>query len=230
VGTESNWAEVFLANYQVCLRQIDGSVWKTEVDRKSSEQIRELQPRFDIQRVEHFESGQGRNMTTIRSSYRLGIRGDGTFRILADQEVNKQSHSWEWMAIDHQFGNSTKWLAVAGRGEKAVTLKDDGTLWLWDFYYDDRSGWDPGRDEQAMLGTTPVCLGTHTDWIAIASAEGGIISLAADGSLWYWPLESASRLASDINNWDNRGNSYIEPLLDISHKPQLLGNIFGHAK
>jgi len=50
-------------------------------------------------------------------------------------------------------------------------------------------------------------------WIAIASAEGGIVSLAADGSLWYWLLDSADDLK-------------LAPLLELSRKPQFLGNIF----
>jgi hypothetical protein len=232
LGTGSNWAEVFLADNQTCIRQIDGSVWKTWVDRQSSQQTKELEPDFSIQRMENFEYGKWRSTTAIWSglSYRLGIRDDGTFRIWADQKLNQQSHSFEWSAVDLQFGKSTNWLAVAGRGEKIVTLNDDGTLWLWNFYHNNWRGWDTERDEQAMLGTIPVRLGTHADWIAIASAEGGIISLAVDGSLWYWPLESASHFASDFGNgvfWDNRSNTYLEPLLDISRKPQPLGNIFG---
>jgi hypothetical protein len=234
LGTGSNWAEVFLADNQTCIRQIDGSVWKTWVDRQSSQQTKELEPGFSIQRMENIEYGKWRSTTAIWSglSYRLGIRDDGTFRIRADQKLNQQSHSFEWTAVDLQFGKSTNWLAVAGRGEKIVTLNDDGTLWLWNFYHNNWRGWDTERDEQAMLGTIPVRLGTHADWIAIASAEGGIISLAADGSLWYWPLESASHFASDFGNgvfWDNRSNTYLEPLLDISRKPQPLGNIFGKA-
>jgi ABC-type transport system involved in multi-copper enzyme maturation permease subunit len=234
LGAGSDWAEVFPADNQVYLRQIDGSVWKTWVDTQSSQQTKELEPGFSIQRTEHFEHGKWRSTTTVWSglSYRLGIRDDGTFRIRADQKLNQQSHSYEWAAVDLQLGKSTNWLAVAGRGEKVVTLKDDGTLWLWNFYHNNWRGWDPELDEQAMLGTTPARLGTQADWIAIASAEGGIISLAADGSLWYWPLESASRFASDFGNgvfWDNRSNTYLEPLLDISRKPQPLGNVFGKA-
>jgi ABC-type Na+ efflux pump permease subunit len=236
LGTGSDWTEVFLADNEACLRQMDGSVWKTWVDRQSSQQTKELEPGISIQRMEYFE-GKWRSTTAIWSglSYRLGIRGDGTFRIRADQilkKLTKIGYAYKWTVADLQFGNGTNWLAVAGRGEKIVTLKDDGTLWLWNFYHNTWDGWDTKRDEQAMLGTTPVRLGTHADWIAIASAEGGIISLAADGSLWYWPLESASRFASDFGNgafWDNRSNTYLEPLLDISRKPQPLGNVFSPA-
>jgi len=118
---------------------------------------------------------------------------------------------------------------VAGHYENIVTLKDDGTLWLWDFHHDYRYGWIPEFNERKMLEAKPVRLGTHSDWIAITGAAGGIISLAADGSLWYWPLESLDYIVRTGGSpvfYDN-SNSHFESLLDVSRKPQLLGNVFG---
>ena len=128
-----------------------------------------------------------------------------------------------------QFGKGTNWLAVAGRGEKVVTLKDDGTLWLWNFSHD-KWRMNFKRDERKMLDVNPVHLGTHSDWIGVASAYGGIVSLAADGSLWFWPLaENVAEFASGIGGdvyWSSDSNSHFGPWLDISRKPQPLGNIF----
>ena len=108
--------------------------------------------------------------------------------------------------MDLQLGKETNWLAVAGTAQKIVTLKDDGTLWLWNFYHDNHRGWDPERDEREMLDVKPVRLGTHADWIAIAAADGGIISLAADGSLWYWPLEDDFRIIMAPTTITTRAN------------------------
>jgi hypothetical protein len=130
-----------------------------------------------------------------------------------------------------QFGNDTNWLGVAGRGQKIVTLKNDGSMWVWDFYHDNRFGWDTERDERKMMGVKPVRLGTHADWIAITSADGGIISLAADGSLWYWPLEGGTYMSETglVRLFQDNDNNSFEPLLDISRKPQFLGNVFGQS-
>ena len=85
-----------------------------------------------------------------------------------------------------------------------------------------------------MLALKPVRLGTHADWIAITSEGGDIVSLAADGSLWYWPLENENLMRGSYSGYFEyfgysmgNGNSLLPPLLDISHKPQFLGNIFG---
>lgn len=234
IGTQTNWTKVILPDNHPRIRKADGSVWSLWVDSNSKSPIEKLEPGFEIQRQPYLESDNWRNTTDIWSGmhYRLGIRTDGTFRLCADEQLDKKANTYVFTTVDYQFGTASNWLAVAGRGQQVVTLKDDGTLWCWDFYHDDRRGWDNQRDEGEMLAAKPVQLGTHADWLVITDAPGGIVSLAADGSLWYWPLESALRFADNFSNgiyWDEGNHHYLEPLLDISRKPQPLGNIFGKA-
>jgi hypothetical protein len=231
LGTESNWAEVFLVDSQFRLRKTDGSLWTTWYDHHK--QQFELEPGFSLQRSPLSLRNKWRGMTRIWNYYdcQLGVRIDGTFCIMADQRLDNQSHSYEWTEADLQLGKETNWVGVAGHYENIVTLKDDGTLWLWDFHHDYRYGWIPEHNERKMLEAKPVRLGTHSDWIAITGFAGGIISLAADGSLWYWPLESLDyivRTGGSPVYYDN-SNSHFESLLDVSRKPQLLGNVFGKA-
>ncbi len=213
-GTDTNWSRVFPAANQLWLQKTDGTVW--------------AQPNYRAQMTKSLERGRWLAFveTSQPESFQLGVCADGTFRIWAEQRFVNNHGSFDWQATDIQMGNQKTWLGVAGRGEKIVTLKDDGSLWLWNFYHDYRRGWYIERDEHELLAVKPVRLGTHSDWIAIATADGGIISLAADGSLWYWPLESANYFMPEIDG-DNGG--HFEPLLDISRKPQFLGNIFGKA-
>ena len=60
-----------------------------------------------------------------------------------------------------------------------------------------------------------------TDRVLEVDECGHIVSLAADGGLWYWPLERPEYYDS--------GNRKFEPLLDIPRKPVFLGNIFGKS-
>jgi alpha-tubulin suppressor-like RCC1 family protein len=134
------------------------------------------------------------------------------------------------------FGSGTNWLAVAGSRKMIVTLKNDGSLWLWNFDQTYWGGKHTDRDESVMLDIKPTRLGTHSDWLAIADSSDGIISLAADGSLWYWPLDSTKDFFAQYQGlfgtsivWGNNNQGQIQPLLDISHKPRLLGNIFSQG-
>jgi hypothetical protein len=59
----------------------------------------------------------------------------------------------------------------------------------------------------------PARLGIHNDWVGLTGTWDGTISLAADGSLWFWP-----------------GPDYFqEALLKAPKQPYLLGNVFGKA-
>ena len=237
LGTESNWAEVSM-NYRCQLRKRDGSLWDAWTDQPGGQQTNELEPGFTIQRAQYLEPGKWRSTTEIWSglSYKFGIRDDGTFRIRADQRLRQRSGrgygNYEWTAMDLQFGQDTNWLAVAGNRREIVTLKNDGTLWLWPFHFDNRQDWDHDHYERKMLEQKPVRLGTYADWIAITSAEGGVFSLAADGSLWHWPLDNDNSYNNEtglVRLFQNNHDNSIEPLLDYSRKPQLLGNIFGKS-
>jgi hypothetical protein len=171
-----------------------------------------------------------RSVARIRDGleYDVGVRSDGTFRICADELLalvkGKRYRDYEWFPTDLQIGDGTNWLAVAGDRDRIVTLKNDGTLWLWNFssrrlYF--------SLDEQEVLNTKPVRLGTHSDWIAISGIGNDVAALAADGSLWFWPIESVEHLGDSRGlGFLGNGNSRFEPLLDISHKPQYLRNIF----
>jgi hypothetical protein len=59
-------------------------------------------------------------------------------------------------------------------------------------------------------------LGIHQDWVALTSIGAGVVTLAADGSLWLWPVRDTY--------------SYDETLLQLPKQPQYLGNVYALAK
>ncbi len=233
VGTESNWAAIFPSDYQVHFRKTDGSDWMPRYNDKSTLPSIQLWKKFPIERELDLDYDKFRSV--FRSwggtGFMLGIRDNGTFMMLANHIYASASGNYEWTPLNLPLSQETNWLVAAGRGEKIVTLKKDGSLWLWNFHHDHSHGWDPQWEEREMLNTTPARLGTHSEWIAIAEADGGIVSLAADGSLWYWPLEDVGYFAQLHPEffWDSGKNDYFLPLLDISRKPQFLANLFNAA-
>ena len=228
LGTESNWAGVFHASGGFGLGKTDGSIWNSWQWPTNGQTLLEVQPGFWLHSVQHSHPQKFRSTATIYNSldYRVGVRDDGTFRIWEHEVpvINGKQHytSFVWSNIDLQIGTGTNWLAVANNGGKIVTLKDDGTLWLWNFPRNRNWPENGNKLEQEIIQTVPVRLGTHSDWISISGAT----ALAADGSLWFWPL-------GDAFYWGRAGNFYgyevgtSDMLLDISRKPQVLGNVFG---
>ena len=81
-------------------------------------------------------------------------------------------------------GGGTNWTAVTVSWDRLVALKADGSLWQWKIPF-------PGNDSNSSLAEVakqpPTRLGIHGDWVGLASHRGGAVTLAADGSLWFWP-------------------------------------------
>jgi hypothetical protein len=83
-------------------------------------------------------------------------------------------------------------------------IKKDGSLWRLPLPP------NPWYREAVKAPPSPVKLGSHSDWVAIAPLMNGTISLAADGSLWFWDM------------WDDQVGRYM---LRPSHKPMFVGNV-----
>jgi len=224
IGTESNWAGIDEMDF---LHKTDGSVWAQENFPSDNMGMK-------INNNWVFHPATGTMPGNVRSSVdiwrwnrmQVGVLDNGQLNIWAIEHLEnegKKNSYWEWIVTDHPIGQDTNWLAVASSERGLVSLRNDGTLWLWYLKPFDQSGWiDVNTAYRELQSATAARLGTHSDWIAITSGYGYILSLAADGSLWYWPIESLSY----DRQFFSTGAYAPDSLLDISHKPQYLGNIF----
>jgi hypothetical protein len=105
-----------------------------------------------------------------------------------------------------RLGEDNDWKAVVGMYRPVFLLKANGALRKWDF---------PGDPAAPLYRARARRLGSHSDWVAICAHRGGLISLAADGSLWFRHFGPQP--------W----GSIIRPLLAASRRPQLIGNVLG---
>ncbi len=203
VGTNSDWTQVFSFS-DVYARKNDGTVWTVKSN--------------DLVQTTTFGQTKWRNLVSGWNSCLYGVRDDGTLWICPQVWTN--SH---WVASEMvQVGRETDWAATAASIQCLVALKSDGSLWKWDVFWK----WDmyrmvtskgsPWKSPSVIANTTPTRLGIHNDWVAVAKHRDGVIPLAADGSLWYWP--------------DKDSLEEPTPLLRPPRKPQLLANIFGPSK
>ena len=85
----------------------------------------------------------------------------------------------------HQVGSSTNWVKIWNSWYSSVYgLRSDGTLWSW------------GRDRVGSLGTnqssgtivtSPLQIGSDTDWVDLVStAYGTTFALKNNGEVWTW--------------------------------------------
>ncbi len=110
-----------------------------------------------------------------------------------------------------RIGTETNWSMVASGLDRLVALKEDGSMHQW------QVGWR--ETAVGLAAAAPTRMGTHQDWVAISTEDWrGIISLAADGGLWYW-------WNRDSYNNDNHAD-FGQPMLENSRRPEFIANIF----
>jgi hypothetical protein len=78
---------------------------------------------------------------------------------------------------------------VAAGGSHTVAIKADGTLWAW------------GRNQAGQLGdgttedqSSPVQVGTATNWLAVAAGHHHTVAVRSDGTLWAWGRNQSGQL------------------------------------
>jgi hypothetical protein len=108
------------------------------------------------------------------------IGDDGRFRIVGRWIWQG---GWRFEQADLPVGDGADWVEAAVFDlSRAVTLKSDGTLWLWEL------GPDPVRYPEFIVSRQ---LSRHSDWVAVTFLGGSaFIALAADGTLWKWEFPS----------------------------------------
>lgn len=133
-------------------------------------------------------SGTRRYMLVLDTAGRLWGIGDNTNGQLGNNSTVAQSRSYA------QVGTLTNWLQVSASGSSgsdnfAMAVKTDGTLWGWGYN---------GTGALGVNNTTnyssPVQVGTLTDWATVSAGNQFTLATKTDGTLWGWGLNANYQL------------------------------------
>ena len=222
VGSDADWEELRkVSSHQIYLRKKDGRVWSNNDYSPVTEPI--SSPDLVLVRAPFLDGHDWLGLAVVEypaenralrrgpvamggyGRYVVGIRDDGRFRLVASLPDGTPSV----ITRDVQLNPGTNWVAlVAFQTGETVLLNSDGSLWRWNL---------PPEENAENAGLTR--LGSHSDWRAIAVDETDVLALSADGGIWAWRKDP---------EWQNgMGGFYVPPLIEVSHRPQFVVNIFG---
>jgi hypothetical protein len=203
LGTEADWAAVSTMQHRAVLRKADGRAWVSPPFGPRAGSL--LPGTLSVQRLPQVEDYQ--SVTELFGNYGqllAGIRLDGTLRITAGHisidSHGRVRHSSELTSLDVILNAQTNWLSLAGSRNSVVSLRDDGTLWIWTL---------PENRTEPLLSRPVKRLSGRSEWIGIAPCLNGVAALATDGSIWFWELEPTAS----------------QHLLALSRRPRLLSNV-----
>lgn len=92
----------------------------------------------------------------------------------------------------------TGWTSVVAGGQHSCGTKTDHSSWCWGYNYDGQDGVATSTGTSTGL-TTPVRVGTGTDWVQLTGGAEHTCGLKSDKTLWCWGDNSFGSLGVATN-------------------------------
>ncbi|MBX7209167.1 MAG: M36 family metallopeptidase [Verrucomicrobiaceae bacterium] len=183
-GTTNDWTMITLGvNHATALRA-DGSMWTAGESNGGTTGVwpRALALAAANTSTWNQVTGMGFAFHAIRSDNTLWAFGTGS-------NGNLGTGSFSDARAPTQIGTLTDWKQVSeGTGSSALAVKTTGTLWAW------------GNNNSSQLGdgttttrSSPVQIGTATDWKQVAAGGSHTIAITTGGTLWAWGNNSSGQ-------------------------------------
>jgi len=155
-------------------------------------------------------SASSGHVVAIKTDGTLWAWGANWFGQLGNGEVDERGG--EHLILEPiQIGTDTDWARVSANHLGTMALRTDGTLWAWgqvgSWFGDGRSG-----SRYIPPQTTPLQIGTDTDWVSISS-DGHTVAIKADGSLWAWGNNEVGQIGNGAGGggWAS-GDAVLTPV------------------
>ncbi len=138
---------------------------------------------------------------SVGDGYTCGIRAAGTIwcwgpssygQLGNGSEVNNTSTD---ELSPHQIGALTTWTSVRAGGSHTCATNTAGEIWCWGSNMSGQIG-----DNTQTTGstdnnrTTPVKVGSDTDWASVTSGDQHTCGAKTDGTLWCWGSNAKGKL------------------------------------
>jgi len=189
VGSLTDWFIVNGGQNHTLALKTDGSLWSWGINtngdlglgdtanRSSPVQIGSLTDWASI------SGGGSAQSHAIKTDGSLWSWGRGSFGKLGLGDTANRSSPV-------QIGSLTDWVSVSAATQHSLAIKTDGTLWVWG---------DSGSAGKLGLGNTtdyssPVQIGSLTDWATVDGSSNITTALKTDGTIWSWGENSFGQL------------------------------------
>jgi alpha-tubulin suppressor-like RCC1 family protein len=190
VGSDTNWKQASASFYWTMAVKTTGTLWGWGINSVGQLGLENTDTQYTPVQV-----GLGTSWSQVSCGYRSAsaIKTDGSL--------------WSWGKNDYgqlglnntadysspvQVGSLNDWKTIShGRQQFVVAIKKDGTLWTW------------GRNVSGALGlnvsttvsySSPVQVGSLTNWKNISCGYSHVSAIKTDGTLWTWGSGGFGRL------------------------------------
>lgn len=97
-----------------------------------------------------------------------------------------------------QVGGLANWSNVSGTIRSFSAIKTDGTLWSWGNNSDGQLGLNLTAGSYAVNRSSPVQVGTQTNWASVSGGAFSVFAIKTDGTMWSWGTNNNGTLGLNI--------------------------------
>jgi alpha-tubulin suppressor-like RCC1 family protein len=193
VGTLTNWKQVTMRLYNCAALKTDGTLWTW--GQNSTNGPGQLGLGDTVNRSSPVQVGTLTDWKQLAdgnaSDRHACIKTDGTLWVWgADQQGGLGLGDTLARSSPTQVGTLTNWKQIS-MGAASVCVKTDGTLWTWGF----NSNGELGLGYTSPLRqSSPIQVGSMTDWKSPSAGGGHTACIKTDGTLWIWGNNSNGEL------------------------------------
>lgn len=191
IGALTTWSQVSAGSLMSAAIKTDGSLWTwgfgTNARLGHNDVISRSSPTQVGALTDWASVSAGDGCLAVKTDGTLWAWGYGLFAILAQNNTINYSSPV-------QIGALTNW-SVASLGKThGMAVKTDGTLWGWGFNTPEGfigDGTTIGR-------SSPVQIGSLTNWSTVNAGRKFTAAIKTDGSLWAWGDGSDGKLGNNL--------------------------------
>ncbi|WP_300564981.1 T9SS type A sorting domain-containing protein [Flavobacterium sp.] len=197
IGTDNRWVSVDSRNHTVAIKT-DGTLWTWGFN--STGQKGDGTQSNTVYMTTPVQVGTDTNWQTAcaRSDGTLAIKTDGTLWSWGHNSNGQLGLGhYGTRLVPNQVGTDTDWQKIAAGGWHSLAIKTNGTLWAWG----KKDMGQVGDGTTALTGgqTSPLQIGTATDWNAISASRSHSIAIKTGGTLWSWGENTNGQLGDGTN-------------------------------
>lgn len=100
--------------------------------------------------------------------------------------------------IPEQIGFDNDWVTIGCGGNQSFAIKTNGTLWAWGDNSSGQLGY--GGTSNVPLNSTPVQVGTASNWLHVAAGNNFTLALNSSGGMFTWGNDAFGQLGNGTSS------------------------------
>lgn len=191
VGAATNWKTIDAGDTFNLAIKTDGTLWGWGAASTGNLGLSSLTHRSSPTQIGSLTNWKQASCGVSSGLFSIAVKTDGTMWTWGENTNGELGLG----DITHrsspvQVGTLTSWKQVSGGVQWTAAIRDDGTLWTWGYNLLGTLGLNTTGESYS----SPVQVGSMTNWKEVSSGGAHAIALKTDGSIWSWGYNTEGQL------------------------------------